>query len=46
MMTIFGGISASVQRERDHRESQAWAKMTATGISDEATVLSEGTDVK
>ena len=46
MMTVFGGDSASVQHERDRRESQAWANMTVTGISDEATVLSEGTDVK
>ena len=44
LMAVLTDISATVQRERDLRESQAWVNTMVTGISDYATVLldSEG----
>ena len=39
LMAVLNDISATVQRERDLRESQAWVNTMVTGISDYATVL-------
>ena len=39
LMAVIDDISATVQRERDLRESQAWVNTMVTGISDYATVL-------
>lgn len=39
LMAVISDISASVQRDRDLRESQAWVNTMVTGISDYATVL-------
>ncbi len=39
LMAVLSDVSASVQRERDLRESQAWVNTMVTGISDYATLL-------
>ncbi len=45
LMAVFSDVSATVQRERDLRESQAWVNTMVTGISDYATVLLDAAGV-